>query len=75
MRPAPTSPAGVRRELIAELIERVATDAEFRRLFRVAPRAACDAIGVPFELVRHMLADGQASDGPSCHSSSANSPV
>jgi hypothetical protein len=73
--PTVKSPAGVRRELIATLTKRVATDAEFRRRFREAPREACDAIGVPFEFVRHMLADDHTLGQPTRTSSSSRSTV
>jgi hypothetical protein len=57
MRPTVAVPANARRAMVARLTKRIATDAEFRKLFRSTPRVACDAVGIPFEFVRHMLVD------------------
>ena len=45
-----------RPELLDELTERLATDSEFRELFRLTPGKASNSMGIPYEDFQEMLA-------------------
>lgn len=45
-----------RPDLLDQLTERLATDAEFRELFRRAPGKASNSMGIPYEDFQEMLA-------------------
>jgi hypothetical protein len=49
-------------ELIDQLTERLATDAEFREMFTKTPGKASNAMGIPYEDFQEMLAQARASD-------------
>ncbi len=51
-----------RPELLEQLTERLATDAEFRELFRKAPGKAANSMGIPYEDFQELLASSRSAD-------------